>query len=421
VTSSTKLTDKFVTALKPQDKNYDVWDSDVKGFLVRVFVTGAKSFRYSYYFQGKRKAFTIGKFGTLTTAQAREIVKQKAGQVATGIDVQSEKANARADAILRDGLTLQRFIETSYNDWREANRKRAPESLRRLRVCFFDDFGKRSLDTITRWDIEKWSTARLNGGIAPDTINRDIAELRAVFSKAVEWDVLQTSPLDKLKSAKVDRSPKVRFLTVDEERALRNALAQRDERLKQKRINANKWRLQRKYDLLPDLSLQTYADHLSPMVLLSINTGLRRGELFGLTWDHVDLEQATLTVVGDISKSGQTRHIPLNIEAKKALLLCKSTSSALQTFVFQNNDGLPFDNVQTSWERVLKDAKIDNFRWHDLRHHFASRLVMAGIDLNTVRELLGHSDMKVTLRYAHLAPEHKARAVSILDNILLND
>jgi site-specific recombinase XerD len=71
-------------------------------------------------------------------------------------------------------------------------------------------------------------------------------------------------------------------------------------------------------------------------------------------------------------------------------------------------------DVNTSWGNVLVDAKIENFRWHDMRHHFASHLVMAGVDLNTVRELLGHADLKMTLRYAHLAPEHKAAAVAKL-------
>jgi site-specific recombinase XerD len=83
--------------------------------------------------------------------------------------------------------------------------------------------------------------------------------------------------------------------------------------------------------------------------------------------------------------------------------------------VFANPDtGKPFDNVNKAWDGILSLAKIDKFRWHDMRHHFASKLVMKGVDLNTVRELLGHADIKMTLRYAHLVPEHKVNAVAKL-------
>jgi site-specific recombinase XerD len=83
--------------------------------------------------------------------------------------------------------------------------------------------------------------------------------------------------------------------------------------------------------------------------------------------------------------------------------------------VFVNGEGQRFGWIKTSWSKLLKDAEIENFRWHDMRHHFASHLVMGGVDLNTVRELLGHSDYAMTLRYAHLAPEHKLKAVEVLD------
>lgn len=150
------------------------------------------------------------------------------------------------------------------------------------------------------------------------------------------------------------------------------------------------------------------------MVLLSINTGIRQGELFSLQWQNINFDTKTLTIEGKLAKSGKTRHVPLNNEAFSVLQKWHKTTSNNQ-LVFPNRDGKKFDNVKKAWANLLKTAEVNNFRWHDMRHHFASRLVMAGVNLNTVRELLGHSDIKMTLRYAHLAPEHKAEAVAKLD------
>lgn len=105
----------------------------------------------------------------------------------------------------------------------------------------------------------------------------------------------------------------------------------------------------------------------------------------------------------------------MNAEALEVLRKWK-TEGIGTGLVFPGKESKPLDNVQTGWENLMEDAGITDFRWHDLRHSFASKLIMAEVDLNTVRELLGHSDIKMTLRYAHLAPEHKAEAVSRLVN-----
>jgi integrase len=148
------------------------------------------------------------------------------------------------------------------------------------------------------------------------------------------------------------------------------------------------------------------------MVVVSLNTGLRRGELFGLTWNNVDLRQKVLTVDSVTSKSTRTRHVPLNATVSAALTDWKPKHAT--GLVFPGRKG-KFWTVKKAWATLLDLAEIEGFRWHDMRHDFASQLVMKGIDLNTVRELLGHDRIDTTLRYSHLAPSHRAAAVEALD------
>jgi integrase len=203
-------------------------------------------------------------------------------------------------------------------------------------------------------------------------------------------------------------------LSAEEETRLRQALDDREERIRRERDPANAWRRARGYELLPDLRQCAFADYLKPLVLISLHTGMRRGELFQLSWESVDLTAARITVHGATAKSGRTRHLPLNREALATLRGWLDQAADKTGLVFPGKNGGAFNNVRRSWESVLRSAGIKRFRWHDLRHTFASKLVMAGVDLNTVRELLGHSDYAMTQRYAHLAPEHKAAAVAKL-------
>lgn len=293
----------------------------------------------------------------------------------------------------------------------EAHRKDGKATVKRLKACF-TEFSALPLTEISAPIVEKWRTERLNNGRQPATCNRDITALKALLSKAVEWEYLSNQPLAKVKPSKVDGHAKVRFLSKDEEYRLMQALNDREAKARAERASANAWRKERGYPLFRDLNAVAFIDHLKPMVLVALNTGIRWGELISLTWSAIDMDQALLTVKGDTAKSGKTRYIPLNTTAMDALRGWREQSSG--EFIFPGRDGNALNNVKRSWSALLKAANIENFRWHDMRHSFASWLVMAGVDLNTVRELLGHSDIKMTLRYAHLAPEHKAAAVAML-------
>ena len=146
------------------------------------------------------------------------------------------------------------------------------------------------------------------------------------------------------------------------------------------------------------------------MVLVALHTGLRRGELWNLTWSDIDLRQKMLTVHGKGAKSKQTRHVPLNTAALAALKAHRGDAVPMPAIpVFGRHE------FRKAYSAVLKAAKIEGFRFHDLRHTFASRLVMAGVPLNTVRELMGHGSLDMTLIYAHLAPDNLRQAVEMLE------
>lgn len=389
--------------LNPPDKEYDIWDTKLTGFIIRVYPTGNIVYRCEY---GRGKRATIGKASVLTPAQARDRAKEILADAVKGIDPNASKKSTKS-------INLQNYILNEYRPWVEANRKRGKETIARIKSNFFKEFGKKPLVEITPWIIEKWRTRRLQNGTKAATINRDIIALKAALSRAVEWELLKAHPLAKLKPSKIDSIAKIRYLSKDEEVALRKAMDTREERIRVARDNANEWRKERDYEKLPDLRNQVFTDHMKPMILVSLNTGLRRGELLNLTWDNVNLTSGILSVVGATAKSGKTRHVPINSEALIVLKAWQQQTSSTG-LVFPGREGKQLTHVKRSWAGILKTANIENFRWHDKRHHFASKLVMAGVDLNTVRELLGHSDIKMTLRYAHLAPEHRAQAVEKL-------
>jgi len=197
-----------------------------------------------------------------------------------------------------------------------------------------------------------------------------------------------------------DTPKTIRFLSVPEGQSLRRAMSRRDDEARASRTSGNLWRTGRDYGVLPDIPKKGFADSLTPAVLVSLNTGLRRGELTSLNWTDIDLAGKRLTVRAGYAKSGKARHIPLNREALDALKRWHRQNPGLKVF--------PISDAKRAWSALLAEAKIAHFQWQDLRHDFAARLVIAGVDLDTVRELLGHSGIKAIWRYAHLAPKHKA-------------
>jgi len=398
--------DKELCSLISSGKDFEIRDTDVAGLVLRVRPSGKMAYALVYA-RGKRT--NLGAADAIDHNQARAIAKKKLGEYhATGEDLIEKQ---KRDRIKAD--TYLDFLNETYKPWLKANLVHGEYAYTTL-VKSFPELHGLTLSDITPGVIEKWRMGQLEKGLKPVTVNRQLSDLRACINRAKDIWELNTSPLDKVKPSKIDRSPKVRYLTPDEETRLRQALDAREQAIKEDRVSGNEWRETRGYSLYADLHGLAFVDHLKPAVLISINTGLRRGELLKLKWECVSFEQRTLPVIGTTSKTGKTRHIPLNDEVLTTLKKWKDQPGVKSAYVFGNSTGEPLQGMKTSWENLLRKARISSFRWHDLRHHFASRLVMAGVDLNTVRELLGHSDYDMTLRYAHLAPEVKQKAVDKL-------
>jgi integrase len=152
--------------------------------------------------------------------------------------------------------------------------------------------------------------------------------------------------------------------------------------------------------------------HLKPLVITALHTGFRKSELLSLRWANVDFRHRLIKVEAAYTKTHEARSVPMTETLTATLKSLKITAPSDSTgFVFG------YRNVTKTFARAVKRAEIVDFTFHDLRHTFASRLVMAGVDLATVKELMGHKHITMTLRYTHLAPGHKRSAMAALDRI----
>jgi site-specific recombinase XerD len=227
-------------------------------------------------------------------------------------------------------------------------------------------------ESITAQDIERQFQKQ---DWAPATPNRYRALLSLTYRLAIRNGKVKENPA-RLVLHRLEDNARIRFLSAVEETALRVAIeAKCPERL--------------------------------PEFVLALNTGLRLSEQYGLLWENVSLPLRILTIPR--SKNGTTRHVPLNQAGVKALDTLRKQHPTSELVCGGARE------PRRWFEPVLKDAKVPNFSWHCLRHTFASRLVMAGVDIRTVQELLGHKTIAMTVRYSHLAPKHTLAAVERLD------
>jgi integrase len=206
--------------------------------------------------------------------------------------------------------------------------------------------------------------------------------LSVAFNVAIkEWEWLKENPVSMVSKEK-ENNARDRWLTEEEERCLVG--------------NSPEW--------------------LREIIIFSLNTGLRQGELISLEWLRVDIAKKTILI--DKTKNGEKRTIPLNKNALKVINEMSRVRNIKNGYVFRNRDGGKVNSVSlgVAFRSSLEKAKITNFRFHDLRHCFATHMVQKGIDLYKISKLLGHKDLKMTQRYAHHYPESLRSGVDVLDS-----
>lgn len=404
---ATRLTTTAIENAKPKPHPYEIHDAKQPGLLLRVQPSGIKSFVVTW--KRGRRVTLKPRYPSLTLEHART----QARAALTEADKDGAPANWRPKTKVDAAAEVRTFGD--FLDHRYAHAiahcKAHKATIANIKAQFPDLLDK-PLASITTWHFTKFISTRLKAKIAPATINRDLDRVRAAFNVAIDLKLLTSNPVAGVSRLEVDNK-RVRYLSDDEEKRLRKALADRERERRKHRSTANTRLKQRHNEPRRLWTKDEFTDHLAPVVLLAINTGLRRSELLALTWNNINLDRRQITVTGESAKSGKTRYLPLNAEALDVLTRWKRQGTGTGP-VFPGANGAQLTSTKKAWLNLLQSAELSDFHYHDLRHHFASRLVMEGVDLYTVQQLLGHADFEMTQRYAHLTPEHRLAAVEKL-------
>ncbi len=315
-----------------------------------------------YRVNGRRKREKIGPSKKL----AETVYRKRKVEIAEGKFLDKRELSK---------LTFKEFSEKYMEEWSKPF-KASWESQDKWRLAkLVPAFGLLRLHEIEPKAVEGYMRQRLQE-VSPRTVNMEVGLLKAMLNKSVEWNLISSNPIKQVKKIKQHQGrladvSRVRYLDKDEFAKL----------------------------------LEHCDDKLRAIVLLAVNTGLRKGEIQNLSLNDVDFQSRVFKI--ERQKNQEVSRLPLNATAFGILLELKRNSTGERPFNY---------NFRKSFETAIRRSGVKDFHFHDLRHTFASWLVMAGIPIYTVKELMRHKDIKMTTRYAHLSPDHKTEAVRVLEN-----
>ena len=362
------LTQEFVnTAQCPQGRSkQDFTDLSTKGLVLETRQSGGKTYYLRYTnARGSQRMYRLGDATVLTLSQARKKCRVELNNIAMGQDPGANKAT------LRLVPTFAQFIEDQYLPHVRSYKKSWETDVSLLKNHLLPRFGTRYLDEISRQDIVKMHSDRRASGAAPGSANRLLIMMRYIFNLALRWEVpgIKGNPTKNV-PLMAEHNKKERYLSEDEARRLYEAVCE---------------------------SENTMLQYIVPMLIL---TGARKREVLDAKWGDFDFDRRLWRI--PTTKLGKPRHVPL----ADGVLNLLSAMERKGDWVFANpKTNKPFVSIFCAWNTARTKAGLADVRVHDLRHSFASLLINSGRSLYEVQKLLGHTQIKTTQRYAHLAPE----------------
>jgi integrase len=362
-----KLTKRFVEGIKPHEKDEQlIWDSELKGFGVRVFPTGRRTYFVQYRNQcGSTRRKKIGVHGVITADLARDEAKKLLGDVAKGEDPSKDFQKAK----------LKQTFEELANEYLEiyAKTEKKPKSYkedkRMLERVILKKWRGKKIEEITTYDVQHLHH-ELRGTLYG--ANRVRSLLSTMFNLAIQWNWTSVNPVEGVN--KYQEQKRNRWLNDQEVQSL--------------------------YTVLDSYHNQSVANAIRLLVL----TGARKNEVLGAEWGQFDLESGVWTKPAHTTKEKKMEHLPLSSQV--ITLLKKIKEEATTPHLFPGKvDGKPLQDIKKAWKTIITRAGLTKVRIHDLRHTHASHLVSSGLSLSIVGKLLGHTQASTTHRYAHLADE----------------
>ena len=366
-----KLSESFIrnNLQCPETKSrIEYCDSELPGLYVEVRATSPGQGTYYLRYKdstGKTCHQKIARTVDIGLIEARKQARTLKAEIALGSDPRAEEKARQAV------LTFAEFFEQHYLPY-VTPRKRSwgrDEELYRLRIKAV--FGHKRLNQITRQQIQSFHTALMHEGLAAATCNHHIKLMKHALNLAVDWEMLNSNP--------VARVP----------------LFHEDNKIEHY-LNDNE---------LERLLTVLHANKNSPVPLIALfllSTGCRLNEVLSAKWSDVDLDKGVFTIRATNSKSKRLRAVPLNGTALEVLKQL-DTQGRFDHLFINRKTGKPYVNITKVWQKLRSAAGLKHLRLHDLRHQYASFLVNNGRTLYEVQQILGHSDPKVTMRYAHLS------------------